>query len=194
MPTFSELRTPGGYKCGEVASALQKSIRPGLIDDALFWATELDLAGFGEYVFKRLVIIASEDVGLADPLACVVVNSLRANWREQHKKRDSRHAPERLFLVHAVIYLSQCCKSRMVDNALIVHYEGPRAHRPIPDFALDRHTLAGRALRRGWEHFFTEGTKIANEAPLIDPYASEAPGIRSGATPAETDQPELSLE
>lgn len=189
--TFAELKTPGGYKCGEVASALQKCIRRGLCDDALFWAVELDLAGFGEYVFKRLVIIASEDVGLADPHACFVVSALRENWREQHKKKDAKHRPERLFLVHAILYLCSCGKSRIVDNALIVHYEGPRPRRPMPDFALDRHTLSGRALRRGWEHFFTEGTRLENEAPIPDSYQTEAVAIRSAT---ENTQTELTLE
>lgn len=188
--TFSELNTPGGYKCGEAASAMQKCIRRGLSDDALFWATELDLAGYGEYVFKRLVIIASEDVGLADPLACVVISSLRDNWREQRKKRDAAHAPERLFLVHAVIYLSTSMKSRMIDNALIVHYEGPRPRREVPDFALDRHTLRGRRLQRGWQHFFTDGTRLENEAPMLDSYAEQAVAIRSAA---DSTQPELNI-
>ena len=64
--TFSQTITPGGYLMGEVASAMQKEIRRGHEREALFWATELDLAGYGDYVWKRLRIIASEDVGLAD--------------------------------------------------------------------------------------------------------------------------------
>jgi replication-associated recombination protein RarA len=143
LMTFAEVQTPGGHRAGEVASALQKCIRRGLADDALYWATELDLAGFGEYVFKRLVIIASEDVGLADPHACQIVAALRDSWRDQRKKDDKRHVPERLFLVHAVLYLARAPKSRMIDHALIVHYEGKRERRKVPDFALDRHTSRG---------------------------------------------------
>jgi replication-associated recombination protein RarA len=48
---------------------MQKCIRRGLERDALFWATELDRSNFGEYVWKRLRIIASEDIGIADPQA-----------------------------------------------------------------------------------------------------------------------------
>ncbi|HZJ13854.1 MAG TPA: hypothetical protein VFD27_02335 [Chthoniobacteraceae bacterium] len=50
--TFAERITIGGYNCAEVASAMQKCIRRGLEDDALFWATELDRSNFGEYVWK----------------------------------------------------------------------------------------------------------------------------------------------
>lgn len=177
--TFSEVQTPGGYRCGEVASAMQKCIRRGLADDALFWATELDLAGYGEYVFKRLQIIASEDVGPADLYACIVVATLRDAWRDQRKKNDARHAPERLFLVHAVLYLAGTRKSRMIDHALIVHYEGQREHREIPDFALDRHTARGRARKRAWKHFWEEGARLENRADLHDPYEQQAREIRA---------------
>ena len=61
---FAEQITPGGYRCDECASALQKTIRRGEERDALHFATELALAGYGGYVWKRLRIIASEDVGL----------------------------------------------------------------------------------------------------------------------------------
>jgi replication-associated recombination protein RarA len=176
--TFAEVITPGGYRMGEVASAMQKCIRRGLADDALFWATEADLAGFGEYVFKRLQIIASEDVGLADPHAAVLVATLRAAWRDQRKKNDSRHEPERLFLIHAVLYLAGTKKSRFVDHALIVLYEGKRDPRPVPDFALDRHTARGRSAKRAWKHFWQEGARLENRAALDDPYERQAKEIR----------------
>lgn len=159
--TFAEQHTIGGYNCAEVASALQKCIRRGLEPDALFWATELDRSNFGEYVWKRLRIISSEDVGLADPLAAPAVRTLYGNWRDQKKKDDTRHAPERLFLVHAVMLLCRSAKSRTVDHALIVNYEGPRPKREIPDFAIDRHTSRGRSRKRGWKHFWEVGCVLA---------------------------------
>jgi replication-associated recombination protein RarA len=183
--TFSELTTPGGYKCGEVASAMQKCIRRGRADDALFWATELDLTrsgpdctGFGEYVWKRLKIIASEDVGLADNSAAPTIQALYQHWLEQRKKKDTRHAPERLFLVHAVLYLAHTVKSRLVDHALIAMYEAKRPAREIPDFAKDRHTAAGRKLRRGWKQFWEEGARLENQAKLSDPYEATARATR----------------
>lgn len=177
--TFSENITPGGFKVGEVASALQKCIRRGLSEEALFWATELDLTGYPEYAWKRLRIIASEDVGLAYPDAAVTIQALYQGWLDQRKKKDSRHAPERLFLVHAVLILAQCPKSRLVDHALVVMYEGDRSGREIPDFALDRHTSRGRAKKRAWKHFWAEGAKLANKSPLNDPYEARAREIRA---------------
>jgi len=174
--TFAERVTPGGYQCGEVASALQKCIRRGLERDALFWATELDKAGFGEYVWKRLRIVASEDVGMANPLACVAIRALFENWKDQRRKDDAKHEPERLFLVHAVMLLCRSEKSRCVDHALILNYEGPLPTREVPDFALDRHTSRGRARRRGWAHFWKEGCVLA--AGLPQDYEAEAREIR----------------
>lgn len=179
--TFAEMPTPGGYRCGEVASALQKCIRRGLEDDALFWATELDLAGFGEYVWKRLRIIASEDVGLASPGLVAEIRALYDNWIDQRKKKDERHGPERLFMVHAVILLSRSPKSRLVDHALIVMYEGARIAREIPDFALDKHTARGRHRRRGWKHFWQEGAKLHPASDVSDSYVVRAREIRQDA-------------
>lgn len=176
--TFAELTSPGGHKLGEVASALQKCIRRGLADDALYWATELDLAGYTEYVWKRLRIIASEDIGPADPHCALQVRALYESWLELRKKDDKRHAPERLFLVHAILYLAQAPKSRIVDHALIVHYEGPRERREIPDFALDLHTQRGRSRKRGHAHFWQHGAVIHPAANLDDPYAQPAREIR----------------
>jgi replication-associated recombination protein RarA len=153
----------------------------GLEEDALFWATELDMAGFGEYVWKRLRIIVSEDIGWTEPQITVEIRALYENWRDQRKKDDTKHEPERLFLVDAVIRLCRCQKSRCVDHALIVFYEGPREKREIPDFALDRHTSRGRARKRGWKHFWEEGAKVCNAGPCHDPYADRAREIRRDA-------------
>ncbi|HZJ13853.1 MAG TPA: hypothetical protein VFD27_02330 [Chthoniobacteraceae bacterium] len=74
--------------------------------------------------------------------------------------------------------LCRAQKSRAVDHALIVFYEGLRAKRPIPDFALDRHTGRGRGMKRGWRHFWEEGARLEGcEAPR-DPYAQKARPIR----------------
>lgn len=176
------LATAGGYKNEEVSSALQKSIRRGLVDDALFWATELDRSGYGEYVWKRLRIIASEDVGTAAPSLVLEIRALYENWKDLRKKDDAKHAPERLFLVDAVRRCALAPKSRAVDHALIFHYEGPRAPRPIPDFAFDKHTSAGRQLGRGARHFFDEGAQLAASPVDSDPYAAAARAIRAGET------------
>ena len=51
----------------EFISAFQKSIRWGEVNSARYFAQELMKMGLPGGVFNRLIIIAAEDVGLADP-------------------------------------------------------------------------------------------------------------------------------
>ena len=178
MPVrFGMQTTQGGYLKGEVASAMQKEIRRGNEQEALFWATELELAGNGEYVWKRLKIIASEDVGLADNQATILVGALYDHWLKVKPTASGEAAKyasfHRIFIAHAVIYLARAPKSRMLDHALMAMYEGPRKHPAIPDYALDKHTAAGKRLGRGKRHFVEEGSHLENEAPVRDPYRAE---------------------
>ena len=53
-----------------LASALQKSIRGSDVDAALYWTARMVVGGEDpRFIFRRLVVIASEDVGNADPQA-----------------------------------------------------------------------------------------------------------------------------
>ena len=182
---FGQLKTASGYLNSECTSAMQKCIRRGLEEEALFWATELDLEGYGAYVWKRLQIIASEDIGLADPTVCIQVRALYENWVEQRKNaaKDRRSITGRIFLVHAILICVRAKKSRMVDTALITMYESERPKREIPDFALDMHTAKGRGARRGVDHFFKVGAVIKNaeRSLLPDPYVTRAWHARRSA-------------
>ena len=187
-PTFATNKTRGGYLCGDVASAMQKSIRRGLERESLFWATELDMAGYGEYVWRRLRLIASEDVGMAEPYVALAVRALYENWTQQraHSKKsayDERGVlgGEQLFLLQAVFLLVRSPKSRMLDHALMVMYEGERDPIEMPDWALDKHTAAGKRMGRGHAHFFEVGAVLANEAEVGDVYAAEGRAARSGS-------------
>jgi replication-associated recombination protein RarA len=177
---FHALKTPGGYATGEVVSALQKCIRRGLEDDALYWATELDLAGYPGHVWKRLKVIACEDVGLGDPLAVVVIHALASLYDDLKKTETAERHPQRLPFVQAIRYLARAPKCRINDNALVAFYFGERDGRPIPDFALDRHTAAGKRKGRGWQHFHDDACKLENASGEPDPYADRARKARGG--------------
>lgn len=165
MTPAYQITTVSGHQFGEVASAFQKSIRRGLEDEALHWGIELDKSNFGEYAWKRIRIITSEDIGLAEPHLPAQIRALYDNWLDQRKKKDEKHGPERLFLVHAILLLVRARKSRLVDHALITYY-GNHEKREIPDYALDKHTMRGRHLRRGVAHFFSEGIHLENKVEL----------------------------
>ena len=77
-----------GYLFNEVSSSFQKSIRRGWEEDSLYWAAELDRSGYGEYVWKRIRIITSEDIGLAEPYLPATIRALYENWVQEKKKKD----------------------------------------------------------------------------------------------------------
>lgn len=163
-----EIKTKNGYDFFECSSAMQKSIRRGLEDDAMFWAVELYESNFVEYVWKRIRIITSEDIGLAEPSMPGTIWALYEMHKEQAKKKDEKNAPERLFLTQAILMLCRSNKSRLVDWTLINHWQCHHQKlRPIPDYAFDKHNDKGKRLGRGWGHFFEEGTRLEPHTLLM---------------------------
>jgi len=161
LPERYQPKTVNGYDFFEVSSALQKSIRRGLEDDALFWMVELFLSNYGEYCWKRLKIIVSEDIGLAAPNLPANIQALYQMYSDQVKKSDGKKFPERLFLTHAVIMMCRAKKSRLVDWSVMAYWDTHAdTLRDIPDVALDKHSARGRKKGRGWKHFFEEGTLL----------------------------------
>lgn len=171
------VKTVNGHELGDVVSALQKAIRRGQVDDALYWAVDMDLTGYGNWLWSRLRIIASEDVGPVDIQAVSTVRALYENWRDA-KKSKNEHCPERLFIVHAIWALCLASKSRVVDHSLIVAYgDHTRRRREVPDYALDGHTRIGRmrmktvAERVGF--FYEQGTLVFPTGADIHPLIQE---------------------
>lgn len=90
----------------DVISAFIKSIRGSDPDAALYWLARMVSAGESpHFIFRRMLISACEDVGLADPSALTVVNSAAQAF-------DRIGLPEgRYHLTHAALYLATCPKS-----------------------------------------------------------------------------------
>lgn len=187
--TLGRIKTVNGHFVPEAASALQKCLRRGLLDDAIYWAVDLHLSGFGEYVWKRLRIVSSEDVGPADRYLPATIEALYVRFQDQVKAKKKSGAPagDRLTLVHAVYLLATAPKSRVIDHATLHHFRNhAELRRDVPDFALDQHTNRGRAMGRGADHFFTEGTQLANESEEIkDPYRKLARAAMNKPAPAD---------
>ena len=97
----------------DLLSCLQKSIRGSDPDAAVFYLAKLLEAGELLSVCRRLQVIASEDVGLAYPLAAVVTRACVESARELGM-------PEaRLTLANAAIMLATAPKSNSAHNAVI---------------------------------------------------------------------------
>lgn len=171
-------KTENGYVFFEASSTLQKAIRRGDEETAMFFMVELFNSGYEEYIWKRYKIIVSEDIGLAQPTLPATIAALYSFFAEAKKDaKDTR--PERIYLAHATVILANCKKSRYADYAMIYHW---RTHKqnvskfPIPDYALDQHTLRGKQMGRSVDHFFNVGAHIENAAGIAgeDAYKKRA--------------------
>src|SRR5437879_220177 len=90
--------TRHGIPYDEARSALHKMVRRGQEREALRWAHELAIT-FPWAVWRALSVIASEDIGLAEPALPATLRALRENWKDSvdHGRRED------VFLVHAVL-------------------------------------------------------------------------------------------
>lgn len=158
--------TKNGYILSELASALQKDIRRSNERNALFWAYEMEISNFGAYLWKRLTIIAIEDVGPADNEAIVRITALKTAYEELRKKKSKE---TNLAVAAAVIYLSRCDKSRLYDwcKCYMVDFHETK-HPAIPEYALDMHTRRGRQRGKTIRDFFEDGCKLHPHSPAPD--------------------------
>jgi putative ATPase len=136
----------GGDQFYDAISALHKSVRGSDPDAALYWlARMLDGGVDPRYVARRVLRMASEDVGLADPRALQL--SLQA--AEVYERLGS---PEgELALAQAVVYLAVAPKSNAVYTAwkavrALVRQDGTR---PVPDRLRNAPTGLMKALGHG---------------------------------------------
>ncbi len=108
----------GGDHFHDQISALHKSVRGSNPDAALYWlARMLDGGADPAYLVRRIVRMAWEDIGLADPRAMQIANDAAATW-------ERLGSPEgELALGQAVVYLAVAAKS----NAGYQAYNAARA-------------------------------------------------------------------
>lgn len=90
----------------DLASAFQKSVRGSDADAALYYAARMIDAGEDPvFLFRRLLVMASEEVGMADPLALTTVVAARATY-------DMVGLPEAGYAIsQAIIHVATAPKS-----------------------------------------------------------------------------------
>jgi putative ATPase len=136
----------GGDAFYDQISALHKSVRGSNPDAALYWLVRmLDGGADPRYLSRRLIRMASEDIGLADPRAL----RLTLDAAESYERLGS---PEgELALAEAVVYLACAAKSNAVYNA----YNKARsfiandASRPVPEHLRNAPTKLMKELGYG---------------------------------------------
>ncbi|RZU48975.1 putative ATPase [Krasilnikovia cinnamomea] len=130
----------------DVTSAFIKSMRGSDPDAALHWLARMLVAGEDpRFIARRIVIFASEDVGMADPQALLVATA--AAQAVQHVG-----LPEaQLNLAQAVVHLATAPKSNRVTTALGEALSDVRAGRggAVPAHLRDAHYPGARGLGHG---------------------------------------------
>ena len=169
MSAYYRMETVHGYPLDESASALQKAIRRGLKDEACWWGIELNESGLGAYAWRRLIVISTEDVGMANPSLAGLVYQLYAASEVLFKSAKARAGADKErvrwneeHLLQAVWLLAESPKSReLCDMYATITLRMQRGERlEIADDYLDMHTSRGRAMGRNLEHFNVEGDRL----------------------------------
>jgi putative ATPase len=128
----------------DVISAFIKSIRGSDPDAALFWLARMIEAGEDpRFIARRLIVHASEDIGLADPMA--LLQATAAAHAVEHVG-----LPEaRLNLAQATLYLARAPKSNSVYTALSAAQEDAASADPVPTHLRDASYPGAKRLGHG---------------------------------------------
>lgn len=139
----------------DTISAFIKSLRGSDADAALFWLARMIEAGENpRFIFRRMLIAAGEDVGLADPQAIVVVEACAAAF-------ERVGLPEGLYpMAQAALYLACTDKS----NSLLGFFEALRTvkhaqRQDVPSHLRDAHRdgdAFGDGIGYRYPHAFAE--------------------------------------
>ncbi len=108
-------------------SAFIKSMRTSQPDAALYYLARMVAAGEDpKFIARRMVIFASEDIGLAQPTALVVANAV-------FEAVNKIGYPEATInLAHGVAYLSQCKKDRRAYDAIFAALDDVKKYGNLP--------------------------------------------------------------
>jgi putative ATPase len=116
-----------GEEYYNVISAFIKSMRASNADAALYYLARMVEAGQDPlYIARRMVIFASEDVGMAQPTAIVVAN-------EVFKACETIGYPEcAINLAHGTVYLAKAKKDRSAYEAYFKAVDDVKKHGNLP--------------------------------------------------------------
>ena len=138
----------------DTISAFIKSLRGSDPDGALYWMARMVKAGEDpRYIFRRMLISASEDVGMADPYALGVVEAAASAY-------DRVGLPEGHFhLTQAALYLATCPKSNSAlaffDALDAVEKEEAEVPNHLRDSNRDKHSF-GHGKGYKYPHAFRD--------------------------------------
>ncbi len=130
----------------DVISAFIKSIRGSDVDAGLYWlARMLDAGESARFIARRLVILASEDIGMADPMSLVIADATA-------RAVEFVGLPEaQLNLAQAVVHLATAPKSNSVTLAIFAAKEAAQGGGTgeVPAHLRDAHYRDAAGLGHG---------------------------------------------
>lgn len=130
----------------DVISAFIKSIRGSDVDAGLYWlARMLDAGESARFIARRLVILASEDIGMADPMSLLIADSAA-------RAVEFVGLPEaQLNLAQAVVHLATAPKSNSVTTAIFAAKDAARGAGvgEVPPHLRDAHYKGAAGLGHG---------------------------------------------
>ena len=151
MQRRGSLYDKGGEAHYDTISAFIKSVRASDPDSALYWLARMLEGGEDPlFVARRLVILASEDVGLADSRGLEV--AIAAQQAAHFVGMPEGFYP----LAHATLYLATAPKSNSIGSAYAAALEDVRQTRndPVPLHLRNAPTGLMRALGYGKEYHY----------------------------------------
>lgn len=159
---WSRRKSVHGYAMDELRSVLQKSIRRGLMEEAVLAAYEIYSTGpeAEDMLWSRLEIIATEDVGFGLIMAPVILEALNAQ-----RLRMADRGDRWMYSAHAVRILAEAKKDNVTMELATwtqqVVERGERSVR-VEDYHLDMHTRRGAKLGHDSWHWWTNGALLQN--------------------------------
>jgi replication-associated recombination protein RarA len=170
---MTEIRTQNGYDLGAVISALQKTIRRGDEEQAMYWSLEL-IPTFEKYLWRRLIVIVNEDIGIANTQLLMLVPIQEQQYMQF--RVEGKDGSARLCLSNTILAMCRSEKCRVADHFQCAVLQD-KLHSPrlaIPDYAYDKHTLQGKRMGRGLDHWIKEGCQLDRIADIANPYIEKA--------------------
>ncbi len=150
----------------DVVSAFIKSMRGSDVDAALHYLARMVEAGEDpRFIARRIVIAASEDVGMADPSA------LQTAVAAMHAVAQIGMPEARIVLAQAVVHNATAPKSNAVYNGVNAAIADVRAGRagPVPAHLRDAHYSGAQRLGHGGGYVYTHDTPAGVAAQQYAP-------------------------
>jgi replication-associated recombination protein RarA len=163
---YSQILSPHGIRVDDLVSVLQKEIRRSHVDNAVLAAYEMYTTSpdVAQHLWRRLRIIAVEDIGMGLPLAPVLIEVLHRNF-------EAAPGGDWLMACHAVRVLAGAAKDRTAgehSDWAAAKVDCGEVLVQVPDYAHCVHTRAGQEQGRALVQWWENGARVRDELPGAD--------------------------